>query len=377
MALARSTPFAVLILLLAAPGNEHANAASVKCPVPQEKFREITEAQIEQFCFQPIKALTPVRNPGGRMAAVRQCRNSFLQIRESARVIYATTERQNTFHPDIGGLVDQKTAPEKAARLLLDAHTFTNISMAAIYRSRLKVRKVLGQGKRELEDLLTETNFNNTNRDQTIQAEKDARAQGNPGADRLRDVDIPAFAKDLQAIRESQRTVNAAEDCADKIQSPLDANFDDWAKVKRGLLTENFEKLVTKDLYPDPVKQGQAAFVAQLLQADQQAVYDNLTDSSKKGTAYRLAEACEEKRCDTWITIASGVGWFIRTPVIGAIAKGISGSAAFVRANGQGLDFWQGMRETGNAISPFQIKFLDTEVGAIEKGEVRPFITGS
>jgi hypothetical protein len=365
-----SRALALFVLLLPAA----AHAAPASCPVPREKLREITEAGIEEICFAPVKALTPVRNPGGRIAAVRVCRGNLLQARESANVVYATGERQKTFRPDLQGSFDQKSAPDRAAELLLEAHAFTNVSLAALYRSRLKVRRVLGGSRRELRSLQQEASDTQANREQTVQAEKNVRAQGNTaGADDLLQKAIPAYAGDMKAIAASVASVTASRDCVEQVQTQLESAFGDWAKVKEGLLAQKFESLVTKDRYPDPALQGRAAFVAGNLQASQQRVYDTLTDPGKRSTAFRVAEACEEHSCDSWTLATTAAGWVTRTPVISIVAKSVVGTLAFTRANAEGLDVWQSLRETGNAVTPFQIHFLDTEVGAIEKGEVRPY----
>ncbi|MGZ3650934.1 MAG: hypothetical protein ACXVB9_04135 [Bdellovibrionota bacterium] len=336
------------------------------CTLPTDKFRDITDTQIDQFCFDPIKALTPVRNPGARMAAVRLCRNAFLQTRESAKVTFATNGRKSSFNPEIAGTLDQKTAPEKAAQLLLDSHTFTNVSLAALYRSRLKLHKAVGQSKRGLDDLQTEMTTSISNHDRTVQSEQAARSQGLSVADQIRDVSIPAYAKDQQAIQESQRTLKAALDCAEKMLPPLDNEFSEWVKVKKGLLAQDFRKLFDKS----SADADRAGAEAASLQAGQQSVYDNLTDPDKRSTAYRVAEACDDFSCNSWAGAASTVA---RTPVLAILTKGVTGSIAYTKASGQGLGFWDSIRETGNALTPMGIEVLDTEVGAIEKGSVRPF----
>ena len=63
----------------------------------------------------------------------------------------------------------------------------------------------------------------------------------------------------------------------------------------------------------------------------------------------------------------------MRTPVFTIVARSAVATLAYTRASAQGLDFWQSLRETANATTPVYHRLFDTEISAIERGEIRPY----
>ena len=243
---------------------------------------------------------------------------------------------------------------DAAAQKLLKAHNYTNISLAALYRSRLKLQKFLGDTQDALKAVKIDVDL----------------ARERPGQNGK-----------SESLKKLLTDLDMAGACLDQMKAPLDRNFEDWVKVKRDLLSHNFEKFVESSP-SESSRLGQQAVArrknillasARKTQREQQYVLDVLTDPSKRDWAYKLAEGCQTNHCDSWAALFSVGGILARTPVVSMVAKTISGGLAGDLAMRQGLSFWEQVREATNSITPFGLDLLDTEIKRIERGEARTY----
>ena len=233
--------------------------------------------------------------------------------------------------------MDQNTAgKDELARVLLGLHNYANVSLATLYRSRLKVHKL------EFETKI----FQNGIPAEISEAQARVRAEeANKNSETLQ-----LSQKMVQGYEESKRMLELSLACLTSTKPKTKTSFDDWARVKKNLLSSSKAKV----------------FPPQEL-ARQQQIYDTLTDPAKQDWAYRQVENCKEAHCQTWLGVGSLIS---RTPVVSVVTKGIAGALGAYRAKRQGLSMWDQLSEGVNAAA-FDIQLFETEVSAIERGELR------
>lgn len=325
------------------------------CPKKADDLRKLTDAEIDANCRYGNDARVTVEAYAGSLAALPLCKQLFKMARQASNVVYATEARQGGFSTEIPGALNQEEAKTTARINLLRLHNFTNVNLAALYRSRLKLRRYLGESERALRQLAT---------DQDV-AEKRAVLE-----EKLRGVpslQVPRRRRDVNNLAGLKQDLLVASACLDSEKEPLNRAFEDWSKTKQGLLGQDFAKFApnTGSVTADARELARL----QERQRQQQNVYDVLTDPAKRDWAYKTAAICQEANCRTWASISSMIGWAAYTPGVGAVAHAIAGALAYEVAGRQGLPRGQQIREAVNAATPLGMNFLETEVSNIEKGK--------
>lgn len=353
----------LLMLALLIPATSLAEEAAT-CPAAGvDQLRQLTNAAIDGHCKRAHEARNVADGYPSSFHVLKLCRNSMRMARENALVVHAAQERrQGSFQPETVESLTQAESYDRAARILLGFHNYTNISMAATYRARLKLRKFAGRTERAEGDVAGDVRSVERALSQMRGNFRDERKE-----------------RHLALLKGLHADLRQARACLDSLKQPLDEAFQAWANVKTGLLRTHFSGFVNRAA---PLHERRIQGIdAVTLQRDQQYVHDVLTDPSKRDWAYRLAEGCQEYSCDKWSVGfavadwgAKATGAVARTPVFGTITKIIAGGLSGDLAKRQGLTFWQQVREFLNAVTPFGLDLFDTEVKAIERGEVRPFV---
>ncbi len=352
-----------LLFLICCIGQAYADETPGSCPVSSpEELRALSESSIQAHCARAERARAAAESFPNTFQNISLCKNSLRMARENARVTFAANERRATgFEPEKLENITQEKSFEKAAELLLAFHNYSNISLAATYRSRLKLRKFAGRSEKAEQQISI-----------------DIRRLENATSPRRNGQYLKRKQRQLEMIRELRSDVRNARACLEAQKEPLNRAFEEWAGLKRSLLQSPFSKFVSKTGAAGEREYNLGE--ADRLQNEQQYVYDVLTNPSKRDWAYNLAEGCQQNSCDKWSPAFGAAEWsarvsgyISRTPVLGGIIKIIAGGLAGDLAKRQGLTFWQQVKEALNGITPFGLDLVDTEVRAMERGEVRVF----
>jgi hypothetical protein len=338
-------------------------AAAASCPVAEENLRSLSSNELESLCMAPVRGYHLKQQTGKIAEAIQQCRNALRLSQETGRVVSAIRGRRENIAPPVSSFEEGRKSPQ----LLFGLHAYANISFTALYRELLKVKQSQGKGAQTLDALNSLLAHLRGNLSGLVKSQAAAKAAGdNARVNYLRYSVIPPVVNDLLTAEESGRLVENTGACLESAFLRLSDSFESWKALKGELLGYDFAALSAG---------GNAENTASLrqLQADQQYVYDVLTDAAKRDWAYKLAETCFDNSCGTWSILGTITGFVTGTSGVSLIAKIITGGLAADLARRQGLDFWQQIREGGNSATPFNLGLFDTEIKRIERGEAAPF----
>ena len=259
---------ALLLALLLLPASSPAEEAAT-CPAAGvETLRQLTDAAIDGHCAGASEARNVADGYPSSFHSLRLCRSSMKMARENARVAWAANERRKGgFQPETVESLTQAESYDHAARILLGFHNYTNISMAATYRARLKLRKFSGRTERAEGEVAADVRSVERALSQARGGYRDERKE-----------------RHLKLLKGLQADLRKARACLDSVKPPLDEAFQAWADIKAGLLRTHFSSFVNRSV---PMQERRRQGIdAATLQREQQYVHDVLTDPSKRDWAY-------------------------------------------------------------------------------------------
>ncbi len=355
-------PYALLFLSSLAFAQ---TAPAVKsCPAKADKIHSLTEQQLTAICEKAQAARAAAEGFPNSHFWLKQCRQNMLMATQAGRVAEVTQQRLGGFEDKVPESLSQTEAFQAAFRSHLRLHNFSNISMAAIYRSRLKVRKIAADGKTALE--WVKRDLDSSQR----RLEQERRMWT---GDQSLNMSITRGERNVKALTGYFESLEISHACLEQMKEPLDARFADWEKIKRALLANSFEKLVPATTPQEDEFGVDNRLWAKTIQEEQQYVLDMMANLKERDLAYRLAEGCQQNGCRGWASLLSFAGMVARTPVVSIIVKPVTAGLSADLAMRQGLTVWQQIREGANALVPFGQTLFDTEILDIEKGKLNAF----